>query len=102
MEIKEEDVRFNLPSELSAHGAIANYRAGMSSPSLQIADALLVDVVSQTLRRAVELPARPRKPAKATGGPISPPTPRSNPISFCWSCGGIRPWTACGIRRRAD
>ena len=34
----------------------------------------------------------------ATGARCSPPTPRSNPITFCSSSGCIPPCTACGTR----
>ena len=66
MEIKEEDVRFNLPVRTEPDGAVANYRAGMS-PSLQLADALAQRPVA-TLRRAASY-LLGRSTGKATGGP---------------------------------
>ena len=69
------------------------------SPSLQLADAL-VTACAQTLRQRGRTTCSARSTGTATGGPILRPTPRSNPISFCWSCGGIRRRTACGIRPR--
>ena len=58
MEVKEEDVRFNLPAELTRTVAVTNRCTGMSSPSLQIADTLLATSSADVAPRG-RLPAQP-------------------------------------------
>ena len=102
MELKEEDVRFQLPSNLDRPllrlASITPRTTAAYDPALQVAGCY-----SPGARRQRSEPSTgfwANSTSRAIGGASSPPTPPSNPTTSCSSCGFIRRWMASGIRPR--
>ena len=100
MELKEEDVRFHLPSDLERSALQVNHHRPRMTPQLQVADSLLAGTSKAVERHAV-ISFCGRSTNPVTGWASSPPTRRWNRITSCCSSGCILPWTASGIRPRA-
>ena len=70
VEIKEEDVRFNLPGELRRPSAAPHHCDARMSPRLQIGECSDWHAVREAMRHGAPTPAARCRRAKATGGRI--------------------------------
>ena len=89
MELKEEDVRFHLPADLERSALKLTTHRSRMSPKLPSCRHFGGRALRKP-RGALPSISPASSLSKATGGRSLPPTPRSNPITFCCNFGCIR------------